>query len=66
MFQPFKKYKHIGLGPFLGIEPDSSGGSIIGAYALGGMIGLKREGETKGCWNIGVGYIVNTKGVCQK
>jgi hypothetical protein len=24
------------------------------------MLGLKREGETKASWNIGVGYIVNT------
>ncbi len=60
-FFPFKIADHtIGLGPFLGVEPDSSGGSLIGAYALGGMVGFKRSGETKSSWNIGVAYCVNT------
>lgn len=56
----FKPKESIGIGPFLGIEPDSTGGNVIGSYALGVMLGLKREGETKSSWNIGVGYIVNT------
>lgn len=53
-----------GIGPFFGIQPDNSNGGLIGAYALGVMLGLKHnndpEEKDSRSWNIGVAYVVNT------
>jgi len=51
--------ENFGIGPFIAIEPDSSGGQVIGAYSLGIMTGFKRD-TGNASWNIGVGYGVNT------
>lgn len=58
-----EKNPNFGWGPFVAIEPNGSGGTAIGSYAIGGMIGFRRKDQPsmeKGSWNLGVGYIVNT------
>jgi hypothetical protein len=54
-----EKAPWFGFGPFLGVQPDTAGGNLISAYAIGAMIGFKRKGSSSS-FNLGVAYNVNT------